>query len=477
MPGVSVPVSLAGAKPPLGFRQFQTIELGRWDGTGSPEAIDDLLEAIARTGGAVTRRAARTARKAAEPQKAPVGLRAPLHQHEWRARTGVFQRRNHRGHHHRPVEGLRAVDRRAQHGVLVQGPDGRREGSRENARSHLRPRRQRPQSRQPGPNHGAADRRRRWGSRWADRYDRDLDDIFAIQDEISKAIVDALKIKLLPEEKKAIEQRGTNNVDAYNLYLMARQQWVSGNFGDPKRDEAIVRVCKQVTGLDPNYAEAWALMALAQAELRFVHGKDENALPAADRALELNSALPEAHCIKARYLEEEGRADEAENQIRIGAPAQSGFVGGQPRSGANAVPAWPHSQAAEYFGKAASVMETDWHNPLMLITCCRSTGDKERMVDAAKMTLERSERAVAKDPTSGQALASGANALMILGDTERARDWSRRALLLDPDNLIMSYNLACALRPNRWRNRRCDQRASKLLRGHADRAEHPSPRV
>ena len=66
------------------------------------------------------------------------------------------------------------------------------------------------------------------------------------------------------------------------------------------------------------------------------------------------------------------------------------------------------------------------------------------MLKAAKMTLERAERAVAKDPTSGQALASGANALMILGDTERARDWSRRALLLDPDNLIMSYNLACA---------------------------------
>ena len=66
---------------------------------------------------------------------------------------------------------------------------------------------------------------------WADRYDRDLDDIFEIQDEISKAIVDALKVKLLPAEKKAIEHRGTSNVDAYNLYLMARQQWISGMFG------------------------------------------------------------------------------------------------------------------------------------------------------------------------------------------------------------------------------------------------------
>ena len=58
---------------------------------------------------------------------------------------------------------------------------------------------------------------------WAERYDRDLTDIFALQDEISKAIVEALKLKLLPEEKKAIEQRGTTNVEAYNLYLMARQ--------------------------------------------------------------------------------------------------------------------------------------------------------------------------------------------------------------------------------------------------------------
>ena len=56
---------------------------------------------------------------------------------------------------------------------------------------------------------------------WADRYDRDLTDIFEIQDEISKKIVRALKIRLLPEEEEAIETRGTENAQAYNLYLMA----------------------------------------------------------------------------------------------------------------------------------------------------------------------------------------------------------------------------------------------------------------
>jgi adenylate cyclase len=67
---------------------------------------------------------------------------------------------------------------------------------------------------------------------WAERYDRDLSDIFALQDEISEAIVSALRVKLLPEEKQAIEARGTNNVEAYNLYLMARQYSVTGNFGN-----------------------------------------------------------------------------------------------------------------------------------------------------------------------------------------------------------------------------------------------------
>ena len=60
---------------------------------------------------------------------------------------------------------------------------------------------------------------------WAERYDRDLNDIFALQDEISEAIVNALKLKLLPEEKTSIERRGTNNLEAYDLYL---QRYASG---------------------------------------------------------------------------------------------------------------------------------------------------------------------------------------------------------------------------------------------------------
>jgi adenylate cyclase len=144
---------------------------------------------------------------------------------------------------------------------------------------------------------------------WAERYDRDLHDIFALQDEISHAIVGALKLKLLPEERRAIEVRGTDSAEAYNLFLMARQEWSTGFEGDPRRNGTIVRLCERATDIDPNYARAWALMAMAQATNRyfFDDGGDGGAA-AADRALALDANLAEAHAIKARVFEELGRA-------------------------------------------------------------------------------------------------------------------------------------------------------------------------
>ena len=123
------------------------------------------------------------------------------------------------------------------------------------------------------------------GHVWAERYDRDLNDIFALQDEISQAIVAALKLKLLPEEKKAIERRGTTNPEAYKLYLMARQYNITGNFGNVRRSEAIIRLCRRAIELDPNYARPWAMMATAQINLRFFFGREgDDGLAAAERA-------------------------------------------------------------------------------------------------------------------------------------------------------------------------------------------------
>ena len=280
---------------------------------------------------------------------------------------------------------------------------------------------------------------------WADRFDRDLDDIFAIQDEISKAIVDALKVKLLPAEKKAIESRGTSNVEAYNLYLMARQQWIQGPYADLRRDKAIQRFCEQALALDPNYAQAWALMGLAQLELRFIHGLDENGLPAAERALEINPNLPEAHCIKARYLEEEGQPKQAEEQIRNALKIDPDSWEVNREAARILFRSGRIRESIPFFEKAASLMDTDWRNAAMLVCCHNAVGEKAEARVAAATAVTRVEAVIARDPTNCSALAMGAGALAALGEQERARDWARRALLLDPDNLLGRYNIACAL--------------------------------
>jgi adenylate cyclase len=280
---------------------------------------------------------------------------------------------------------------------------------------------------------------------WADRFDRDLTDIFEIQDEISKAIVEALKVKLLPAEKKAIESRGTSDVEAYNLYLMARQQWIQGSYGDLSRDKAIVRFCEQAVELDPNYAEAWALLGLAQLELRFVHGVDQNGLPAAERALAINPNLPEAHCIKARYLEEAGQADQAEQQVRYALKLDPESWEANRETARILFRSGHIEESIPFFEKAAALMETDWRNAAMLITCYSAINNSAKARSAAQRAVTRLQTVIAGNPTNCSALAMGASALAAMGDHERARDWARRALLLEPDNLLGRYNIACAL--------------------------------
>jgi len=280
---------------------------------------------------------------------------------------------------------------------------------------------------------------------WAERYDRNLDDIFALQDEISEAIVKALKLKLLPEEKKAIERRGTNNAEAYNLYLMARQNYVIGNEGYSNRAEAIVRLCKRATEIDPNYAQAWALKALGQMILYFTHGvKTDNGLQAADHALALDPDLAEAHAIKARVLSDLGRTEEASAEIAIALrlDTESYEVN---KSAARLSFRQRHLEdAARYFEKAASLMETDFNSAGMMITCYNATGDKDALMRAARLALARAEKTLLLDQNNGAAMAAGTNALAVMGEGERAREWVSRALLIDPDNMNMRYNFACA---------------------------------
>jgi len=441
--GRLVPISLGGCRPPLGFRQFHSIDLGKWDGRGDPEPLGEVIAAIGKT--------------AATPTTTEETPKAKARDHKVSVCVLPFVNMSGDPEQEYFSDGITEdiitdLSKISSLSVVARNTaftfKGRSMDVKEVA-SAL------------GVSHVLEGSVRKAGSRvritaqlidgaagdhlWADRFDRELTDIFAIQDEISKAIVAALQLKLLPEEKKAIETRGTSSVEAYNLYLLARQQLIDGAFGDPRRDETIVRICQQATVIDPNYAQAWALMAFAQSELRFWHGRDAHALPAAERALAIDPELAEVRCVKARYFEEEGKQEEADQEIAEALrldpeswevnreAARMMFREGRIR------------EAVPFFEKAASLMDSDWHNSSMLMSCYHGPGDEENLKRVARMTLDRAQAALAKDPTNGAAIAVGASALARFGEKDRAREWIQRGLLLDPSNLSMRYNLACAL--------------------------------
>ena len=281
---------------------------------------------------------------------------------------------------------------------------------------------------------------------WADRFDRDLEDIFAIQDEISKAIVEALKLKLLPEEKKAIEQRGTNNAEAYNLYLLARQYWVTGNHGDPRREERVMRICGRAVEIDPYYAQAWALLAIAQSSLRFGYGRDiDDGFAAAHAALAIDETIAEAHLPMVKRLQEKQQFDKAaaemEAAIRLG--PDSWEVNKE--AGRFYLLRRELETATRHYEKAAEVMETDFHAWALLSSCYRASGDLDKLRDAAGRMVSEAEKAIRQDPSNGAALGILAGGYALLGDEERTREWIDRALLIDPENLNMRYNFACVL--------------------------------
>jgi adenylate cyclase len=280
---------------------------------------------------------------------------------------------------------------------------------------------------------------------WAERYDRDLTDIFALQDEISQAIVGALKLKLLPREKRAIERRGTDSVEAYDLYLMARSYALTGNDGDPRQHEAIERLCRRAAEIDPGYAQAWALMASAQYTLHRGHGRAGDGEAALDRALALNPDLAEARALKARMLAIAGRQEEAAAEIAVALRLDPESYEVNFRAAYISYRQGRLAEAVPYFEKAATLIETGINAPFMLISCYAALSDGENTRRVARIALERSEKAVAQDRSNGRAMDVGVTALAALGETDRARDWMSRALLIDPDNLQMRYNFACTL--------------------------------
>ena len=278
---------------------------------------------------------------------------------------------------------------------------------------------------------------------WAERYDRDLNDIFALQDEISQAIVGALKLRLLPAEKKAIEHRATTNPEAYKLYLMARQYNATGN---SRHREITVRFCKRAVEIDPGYARAWALLAICQSNMRLlVTGTGDSGWDAALRALALEPDLAEAHAAKGRVLADDGNLDEAivEIEVALRLDPDAYEVNGAAARCLMALHRWDDAIAC--LERAATAIESDFWALGMCVQCHLAKGDGAAAQATARRNLDRIEKAIVAEPDHSLAMGWGVSALLALHEVERAKEWAARALLLDPDNSNLRYNLGCSM--------------------------------
>lgn len=282
---------------------------------------------------------------------------------------------------------------------------------------------------------------------WAERFDRTLDDIFAIQDEISVAVAAALKLHLAPSEKRAITNRPTANAEAYELFLMARKFERSGS---ERMKPLIVRICQRVVELDPGFAPAWALMAIAEAEMaqRMVAGASAaRAREAAENGLAIDDSIAETNTAMAEAIGRGGLMDFAAGQ-----PFLDKALALDPESyDANLMAGYYSIQQAQWtdairFFEKACALDPDAVRPAgMIMQAYNAIDDRPKALAAAKRALARCERALALEPDHSNALGFFISALGALGEADRAKLWANRIDLFDPENARLRYNVACGM--------------------------------
>jgi adenylate cyclase len=281
------------------------------------------------------------------------------------------------------------------------------------------------------------------GHLWADRYDRDLNDIFMIQDEITRTIVDQLKVKLLPEENRAIGGTPTESVEAYAYYLRGRQflHRRSKTFLELAR-----RMFVRATEIDPLYARAYAGIADCDSFLRLHYGAKvsiEGILAMGAKALELKSDLAEAHASRGLAFSLLGQYPQAMHEFDEAIAVNPNLFEAHYFCARACFTQGKLEDAANHYQRAADINPDDCQAMLVLVGVLRSLGRTQEMISAAREGVARAERELALHPENPRPAHLGAVALAELGELDRAKDWAARAIAIDPDDVLTQYNGAC----------------------------------
>jgi serine/threonine protein kinase/Tfp pilus assembly protein PilF len=279
---------------------------------------------------------------------------------------------------------------------------------------------------------------------WTERYDREMEDVFAIQDDISQAIVKALRVILTEGEKRAIGKGRVANVQAYDFYLRGRQYFHQLS---RKNLEFAKQMFNRAIQIDPDYAIAHAGVADSCSILYMYFDARDFNLKQADaaslKALELDSELAEAHAARGLAVSLSKRWEEASQEFETAmrldpklyeAPyfyGRARFAEGRP------------ADSIKLFERASGLRPEDYQAPVLLAQAYDSLGDTENAESWYRRGLQILGERLELNPDDTRALILGGVSLARLGERDRSLDLANRALAVDPDDSALLYNVAC----------------------------------
>jgi adenylate cyclase len=283
---------------------------------------------------------------------------------------------------------------------------------------------------------------------WSETFDRSLEDIFAIQEEIAQAVVRALRPHLGGTSEGRLTRAGTESMQAYEMYLRGRQFLMtlseSGN-------RFARQMFKGAIELDPRFARAHAgLVDTAFFNLLW-HLDDAHAdafraegLAASAEALRLDPQLAEAHVSRGNVLSFAGQGDEAEAEFQRALALNPALPDAHHFYARHLFSAGRLEEAARQFEETIRLDPDDYGTAGLLVSILKGRGDLDAATVAAKRGIAAVERRLRLYPDDVRALYMGGGAEIMCGDRTRGLDYLARALELSPDDFATLYNVACA---------------------------------
>jgi adenylate cyclase len=279
---------------------------------------------------------------------------------------------------------------------------------------------------------------------WSETYDREMKDVFAIQDDIAQSIVDALEVTLSPKERRSIQYVATSDARAFDFYLRGRNYLYTMT----RRDyEHAIRMFEQAIDVDNKYALAYAGIADAYSHLyRYADATQENvrkSIEASEKAIALDPDSAEAHASRGLSLFISGQFDNAKTEFTLAIKLNPNLFDAYYYFGLACSSNSDFESAEKMYLKAMEVNPADYQAPIFLAQAYASMGRKHDEMRIRLGALETIQRHLEMNPHDTRALYSCAQNLCLVGETEKGMELAERALGQDQDEPVVLYNVAC----------------------------------